>query len=180
MSKILLPVLILIAIGVFGTVGFLAFQKNKDKVKSNPPPAAPVLAAVPPPDARFLEAGTTAEGVMFSVSSLRKKADQEVAATQFVGLWVPEPGWESEVVDVTEEAGGTAIRMYTTTGSGLHSGFHIVAVVQEEPDNLGFGNGDRATVQGRIDKVEVLDGSVTPMPRILLKPARVLSFQKFR
>ncbi|CAG0950427.1 hypothetical protein PHYC_00170 [Phycisphaerales bacterium] len=177
MNKIIIPILVLIAVGVFGTVGYMAFRKNKGQLLKPSEPRLPV-EVTPPPDAHFLDAEASPSGIMFEVASMRKKIDQDQIAAGYVGMWVPETGWESEVVDITEERGGTAVRMYTTTG-GIVGGFYIVAVVQGEPDSLGFKKGDRATVQGRIDKIEVLPAAATPMYRIVLNPARVLSFQNF-
>lgn len=176
MNKIIGVVVVPLVIGAVAAVAFVAMNKAPGAPKKQ---SAPVVEAVfPPADARYLDAeASSSDVVMFSVSSHRREADQEAAEAQLVGLWVPSTGWEGEVADLTDESQGFAVRLFVTTG-GITGGYYIVAVVPEEPDDTR--KGDRATVQGRIDKVGVLPGSMTPIYRIVLSPAKVIGHQKFR
>lgn len=177
MQRVLILVVALIALGAIGAAVYFGIQKRAAPEAGRSPAVAPVAAAtLPPANAEFLDPETTADGVMLAVSSMRKEPDQKAAEAGFVGLWVPAEGWEAEIVDVTEERSGTALRMYVTTG-GITGGYYIVAVVAGELDDIR--KGDRAAVQGRIDKVEVLPGGAIPIHRIVLNPAKVVRHTKF-
>jgi len=128
---------------------------------------------IPPANATFVEA--SAEDILGDVATAKKGVRDQVAAS-YQGLWVPSTGWESEVVDVTSERGGTAVRMQQTSNSFLGGSFYIVALCPTLDQEVK--KGDRATVQGRIKSVDLLPAAAVPMYRILLHDCRVLKVGK--
>ncbi|MBX3383824.1 MAG: hypothetical protein KF864_10005 [Phycisphaeraceae bacterium] len=124
----------------------------------------------PPPGAVFVE--YEPEGIVSSVASARRREQREEIASYYEGLWVPDAGWEHEVVDVTPESLGTAVRMFTATG-GITGGYYTVAVFPtlDQP----VKKGDRVRYQGEIKRVEVLPTPGVPTQRILLHNCRLIS-----
>src|SRR5262249_52759662 len=108
-----------------------------------------------------------------------KERDRKEAAAEFIGLWVPEPGWTGEIKEVKVESDGqTSVRLWITTAATvMGSGFWVVAVIPgPDPD---ITTRDQVWVQGVIDNVQVLnDGSPVPMCRIVLKDCRPLLVQR--
>lgn len=175
MPKPILIVIILVALGIGGFVGYQAYQKNAGG-------AAASAGVAPGPQAGdpVLE-GVTPEDVMGAVAGQRKQADQEAMAANFVGKWIAPGGWQGPVQVITDESGGKGYRMQYTMKGLLTNEFWVVAVVPDgrqyfhgfEPEARNF-----ITYGGKIDKVEVIPpNSYKPVPdyRIVVKDAYVIS-----
>ncbi len=136
--------------------------------------AAPKLVG-PPPGATFAPSDPAA--VMGSIMGIRNPVERDVIAANWNNQWVPNEGWEGEVADVSREwtQGGYAIRLSFTTGNMLRDFFVVCHVPDNDQD---VRKGDRAKVQGRIEKVEQLEGGAAPINRILLKSGRVVQLIK--
>lgn len=166
MNKAIIGLLVLIALGL------VAYKVSLRADIGNPSQAGS-SAEIPPPDAVFLEPDVTAEMVMGAVAGIRKQADREAAAATFAGLWVGEAGWAGEVMDVTDERRGSAVRMQITSSGVFGGSFFLIAVISDPEADVR--KGDAATVQGMVTKVEVLSTMPLPTHRIVLEPAKVLS-----
>ncbi|MDX2132603.1 MAG: hypothetical protein SFY69_11185 [Planctomycetota bacterium] len=161
-----------VAVGLFAGVGVLAFVKSKDKFAEALKPAPPPPPVEPPADARILEDDVEPGMVVGSIVGVRREADRRAIEASYVGTWTPNRGWEGEVVDVTDERSGVALRLFYAQGGMLSSGFYVIAVVPA--NDQGVQKGDVATVQGRISKLEMLETQPLPTFRVVLDPARVL------
>jgi len=173
-----------VAAGVVGGTLYLAATSGVPSTSSAPKsggrapaPAGDITKAAPkvigpPPGATM--APSDPEGVIGSILGVRNPTERDVIAANWNNQWVPNEGWEGEVVEVKRELmeGGYSIRLFFNTGSVMHD-FFVVCVV---PDNdQDVRKGDRAKVQGRIDKVESIPGGAgVPMNRIVLKSGRVV------
>jgi hypothetical protein len=177
MSKFLILVVVLAAVGVAGYLGYEAYTKNAGGAS----PAATSDAPGPQPGDPVTDASPDA--VMGAVAAHRKKEDQDAQAAKFIGHWLPATGWTGPVQVITDESGGKAYRMqYTMTGL-LTNEFWVVAVV---PEGRQFYNGfepekrNWITFGGCIDKVDIIPASqYKPVPdyRIVVKDAYVVSIQ---
>lgn len=168
-TKVFVVFGVVAGLALVGAITYQGIQKNR--TKAGAPPAA--ASAIPPADAEFIDADPG--GLVSSASSIRNPAQRAAAAAELEGLWVSNEGWNLEVEDVTREVGGYAVRCYVY-GGGVISGCWVVAVVPDNAQNVE--KHDRATVQGRIAKVEIVNTPPVPTYRVLLQPARVLSVQK--
>jgi len=175
MQRVVIVVLALVAIGLVGFVGYSAVTKAQKQQRSTAP-AAPPAPVEPPADAQFVPDEVGAEGVMAGVASARKDADRQAAEAMWQGVWVPNEGWTGEVVDVTNERSGIAVRLSVTSSRVMGGSFFVIAVIAE--NEQGVRKGDGAVVQGRISRVEALPGGPIPLYRIVLEPAKVLSIQR--
>jgi hypothetical protein len=168
--------LLVIAIIAGVVVGAIGYHKRQQERRA----AAVALPASsgPPAGAQFLPPKCTPLVIMSSVSGA-KKADRDEAAAEFIGMWVPEPGWTGEIKEVkVEEDGQTSLRIWMTTPSSfMGGGFWVVALIPgPDPD---ITTRDNVWVQGVIKNVQVLnDGSPIPMCRIVLEDCRPLLVQR--
>jgi hypothetical protein len=171
-----------VAAGVVGGTLYLAATAQSTTSGSNSSPAAttanqPAAKPVgPPPGATF--APDEAAAVMNSIIGVRNPAQRDQIAAEWVDQWVPNAGWEGEVVDVKREysEGGYSVRLLFSTGNQL-TDFFVVCLVPDNDEDVR--KGDRAKVQGRIDKVESLPGPAgTPTNRIVLRSGRVVQLIK--
>ncbi len=146
-----------------------------------PAPAGDITKAAPkvigpPPGATFAPPDPAA--VIGSILGVRNPTQRDVTAANWNNQWVPNEGWEGEVVGVTRDyaQGGHAIRLSFSTGNVLRDFFVVCYVADNDQD---VRKGDRAKVQGRIDKVESLPGPAgTPLNRIVLKSGRLVQLIK--
>jgi hypothetical protein len=162
---------VILVFAVLGAVGYQVYiSAEADGLSSA------AESTTPPTGAAFVDedAGTIIAGVM----SARRKEQRDEIAAYYEGAWIPSEGWEHEVVDVTRETKGTAVRMYTTTGGGIIGGYYTVAVfpVLDQP----VSKGDRVRYQGMIKRVEMLPAGAVPMQRILLHNCRLISVTRGR
>jgi hypothetical protein len=181
-------VLGVLAAGVVGGTLYLAATATPPGSSGSTPPggrvplgggditkAAPKVIG-PPPGATMAPSDPSA--VIGSILGVRNPTERDVIAANWNNQWVPNEGWEGEVVDVKRELmeGGYSIRLEFKTGNMLRDFFVVCHVPDNEQD---VRKGDRAKVQGRIEKVEVLPGAAgTPINRILLKSGRVVELIK--
>lgn len=131
----------------------------------------------PPADAQFLPAEFDAETLIRSVVG-QSGAAREAAEAAVLGLWIPEPGWEGVVEQVTSEDGGTALRIYNYTTGIIGGGYWIIAIVPGPAPDVAAG--DTVRVQGQIDGVGVLVSGASPAPahRVILRDTILLKVRK--
>lgn len=131
----------------------------------------------PPPDAQFLPAEFDAETLIRSVVG-QSGAARDAAEAAVLGLWVPEPGWEGVVEQVTGEDGGTALRIYNYTTGIIGGGYWIIAIVPGPAPDVTAG--DTVRVQGRIDGAGMLVSGASPAPvhRVILRDTILLKVRK--
>jgi hypothetical protein len=167
--------LIVFAIIAAVIVGAVIYQKKQHEHQAV---VALPASSGPPAGAQFLLPKHTALFIMSSVSGAKDR-DRDAVAADFIGKWVPEPGWTGEIKEVkVENDGQTSLRMWMTTPSTfMGGGFWVVAVIPgPDPD---ITTKDNVWVQGVVDNIQVLnDGSPIPMCRIVLKECRPLLVQR--
>ncbi len=103
---------LLIVFAVIAAVAVGAFMMQKGS-------ASPAAPSGPPPDAKFIDASLQPGDV---VGSLYGK---NPGPSPYVGMWVPEPGWDMGVDDVSKASdGGLALKQYRAEhASALGGGF---------------------------------------------------------
>jgi hypothetical protein len=156
---------LLIVFAVIAAIAVGAFMMQKGS-------ASPAAPSGPPPDAKFIDASLQPGDV---VGSLYGK---NPGPSPYVGMWVPEPGWDMGVDDVSKASdGGLALKQYRAEhASALGGGFWLLAGVPFETE---VKKGDHVFVSGRIDAVETYnDGSVTPAHRIIMRNAKAVNQTK--
>src|SRR5215831_19093303 len=144
--------------------GFMFMQNKKGKAE-----AAPVG---PPPGASFIGPEVQPGDVIGSI--MRKNA----GPSHYVGMWIPEPGWDMGV-DTVEKAsdGGVALKQYRAeNATALGGGFWLLASV---PFETVVQKGDHVLISGKIDVVESYnDGGITPAYRIIIRPGKAINNTK--
>src|SRR5262245_50981602 len=185
-SRTLNMILAVIAVGVCAGTIYLGFTTAPEDPNAQPaalkqrqssssgrqPQAAPAAeTSGPPANAQFV--GTDPSEVMFSIVGIRNPDERKRVGDSWKGKWVPNEGWDGEVVDVSREFGkGYSIRMYFTQQGILGGGYYVVCVVPNNDKDVR--KGDRARVQGEIDRVEELEGGAAPIFRIVLIKGTVI------
>ena len=156
---------LLIVFAIVAAVAVGAFMMQK----KNGSQAAP---SGPPADAKFIDADVQPASVVASVSG------KNPAPSIYVGMWVPEPGWDMGVDDVSKASdGGLALKQYRSeSATALGGGFWLLAGVPFETE---VKKGDHVFISGRIDAVETYnDGSITPAHRIIIRNAKATPLGK--
>ncbi|MFN0010419.1 MAG: hypothetical protein ACKVS8_02115 [Phycisphaerales bacterium] len=170
--------ILLVILAAAGIGGYLAYQSSVQKKSAS---AGAAATKGPGPGDPVLSEEETPASVMVSVARLRRQADQDAQAAQWVGHWLPESGWMGPVEAITNTSGGKSFRIPFTTTGLLTNAMWVVA---EVPEGWQYSNGFEAetrnfiTFGGRIDKVEVIPASTyKPVPdyRIVVKDAYVMS-----
>jgi hypothetical protein len=158
----LLVIIVVIAAAV--GVGIMVQKKNAA--------ATPPTPAGPPADAQFIPAEMQPGDVVGSI--MRKNA----GTSQYIGMWIPEPGWDMGVDDMEKASdGGWALKQYRAEHAGaLGGGYWLLAGVPFETE---VKKGDHVFISGKIEKVESYnDGGITPAYRIVVRPAKAISNTK--
>ena len=151
-------------------VGLLAAGVLYQVMNKQQPAAAPRKSSGgPPPDAEFVTDPPLA--IIGAASAGRTPAQQQASRDQFVGLWVPEPGWEGPVEEITNESSGVALRLLCRAAGVVGGEYWIIAIVG---DDHGCKKGDTVHVQGKIREVRTIMSGPSVVHRIVLEDARVL------
>src|SRR3954471_879174 len=114
---------LLIVFVLIAAAGAGAFVMPK---RTAPPPAS----SGPPSDARFIEPGLQPGDVVASIQM------KNPGPSRFVGMWVPEPGWDMGVEDIDKASdGGLALKQYRGEhANALTGGFWLLAAVPFETE----------------------------------------------
>src|SRR5438046_2460634 len=109
--------LVIMAVIAAVVVGAFVMQK-----KSTAQAAAPLG---PPPDAKFIDSTLQPGDVISSIFG------RNAGPSSYVGMWVPEPGWDMGVDDVSKASdGGLALKQYRAEhATALGGGFWLLAGV---------------------------------------------------
>lgn len=118
----------------------------------------------PPAGAEFITMDPAA--IIMDVAS--KKGD----ASDYIGKWNDERGWDGELMSITNENTGTALRISNSEARLAGGTYWIVAVVGDNPD---VETRKLVRVQGRIKDVssKAMTGA-NIVHRILLEDARII------
>jgi hypothetical protein len=158
----LLVVIVVIAALVGGA---MFMQKKKGAAEAAPP-------AGPPPNASFIGAEVQPGDVIGSI--MRKNS----GPSHFVGMWIPEPGWDMGVDNIDKASdGGLALKQYRAeNANALGGGFWLLASVPFETE---VKKGDHVFISGEIETVESYnDGGITPAYKIIIRPAKAINRTK--
>ena len=151
-------------------IGLLAAGVLYQVTREKPAPPARAASSGPPADAEYV--GDSPLAVLSAGSSGKTPGQRSAAADEFIGKWVPAPGWEGPIEEITQEPKGTALRLLMQEPKIIGGSYWIIAVVG--PDH-GCKKGDTVRVQGRITDVSMRSGpALTIINRIVLEDARVL------
>jgi hypothetical protein len=171
------PQVALIAVVFVGLVGAIAFSHfKKEQQKSSQQAAA--VAAGPPAGAAFLEREQDEQAVMMTgVRNTRKPGESAPAVSPLANYWIAEPGWEGVVEQMTDEKEGPALRWQKSSTGVLGGNYWVIVVLAQKDPRVSVGS--RVWVQGRIENAETImnDNMPTPIYRVIVKDARVLSVQ---
>jgi hypothetical protein len=158
------PLLIVFAVIAAAVIGAFLVQKRSAAQQAAP--------AGPPPNAQFIDASVQPADVVASIYG------KNAGPSRFIGMWVPEPGWDMGVDEVEKASdGGIALKQYRAEhANALTGGFWLLAAVPFETD---VKKGDHVFISGRIDTVESYnDGGITPAYRVILRSAKAKSQSK--
>jgi hypothetical protein len=92
-------------------------------------------------------------------------------ASEFIGLWNDARGWDGELVAITEEKSGTALRINNSVAGLAGGNYWIVAIVGDNPD---VQTKTLVRVQGRIKEVSTTVKGPNIIHRIVLEDARII------
>ena len=163
---------IFIIVLVLGIAAFLVFDLVGAK-RAAPGPAPRVDQSTasrgidgphePPPGAPRVPDGYSPAGVMLAVAAQPAGRERRAEASQWIGLWVDESGWEGEVGALDVQAASIEIRFHYATQALETGGFWVVASlpIPTDPTHpLDLGKGDHVLFGGRIiDVVTPADGA---------------------
>src|SRR5690349_11139157 len=90
--RAVIALVVMLVVG--GIIGAAVYVQKSQVAKEQ------AVVAGPPADAKFIEAGVTPQQVIAGIQ--RKNA----APSHYIGMWVPEPGWDMGVDDVSPSSDG--------------------------------------------------------------------------
>lgn len=130
------------------------------------PPVLPPAVVTPPANAQYVEEGPA--GVIGSVLTGRP-GERQRARDYYYGRWIPNPGWEGVVANISRELDRTIVRLHYPAASALQE-YWVIAHV---PGSTDVNPGDAVLVLGRIAEADgkVILGNV--VTTIDLDPALV-------
>jgi hypothetical protein len=158
-------------------IGLVALAAAGAYVVSQNQPQPPARKAFPgpPSGAEFTDDDPRTILAVGATAARRGAGPKTASSDDYIGLWNREPGWEGEVVDITSERQGPAIRMEVRDSGVVGGSYFIIAIVGEDH---GVSKGEIARVQGRISDVRTIVAAAQATHRIVLDPARVLDHHK--
>jgi hypothetical protein len=156
----------LIVVGLLAA-GVLYQVMNREQ----PGAAARPSSSGPPANAEYVSDSPLA--VLAAGSAGKTAAARSAAADEFIGRWVPEPGWEGPIEEITKESQGVALRLLIHEPKIVGGEYWIIAIVG---DDHGCKKGDTVHVQGKIKDIssKLVPGTPSIVSRIVLEEARVI------
>lgn len=167
-------VIALVFVGLGGAIAFSHFKKTQQKSAQQ----AAAIAAGPPAGAAFLLREQDELAVMHTgIRNTHSPSESAPGVSGFANYWIAEPGWEGVVEQMTDEGDGVALRWQKTHTSIIGGAFWVIVVLPQKDARVSVGT--RVWVQGRIDNADCLMSGASPTPvyRVIVKDARVLSVQ---
>lgn len=167
-------VIVLFIVGIGAAIAVSHVKKTQQKSAQQ----AATVAAGPPAGAMFLQREQDEMAVMATgLRNTHSPSEPAPAVTPYVNYWIAEPGWEGVVEQMTDESDGVALRWQKSSTSVIGGSYWVIMVLPQKDPRVSVGT--RVWVQGRIDNADCLmsGGSPTPVYRVIVRDARVLSVQ---
>lgn len=168
--KLVLRLVLLLAL----VAGGLYLVNARRQAVRTPQGTATALHGAPPADAVYLpDDAASPDDLVLAV--LRPGADPRVRASQFLGQWVAEPGWEGRVESVTPEGGTDVLTVVRPLPAAPGSGYSVLVAVQRDPEPVQAG--DYIRFQGAVAAI-TQDAEPPARYRVRIEPARILDVRR--
>lgn len=169
---------VIVILATFVAVGAAIGISHVKTTQQQAAQQAAVGAAGPPAGAAFLKREIDELAVMHTGISNRHAPNETApGVSEFANYWIAEPGWEGVVEQMTDEENGVALRWQKTHTSIIGGAYWVIVVLPQKDERVKVGT--RVWVQGRIDNADCIMSGASPTPvyRVIVKDARVLSVQ---
>ncbi|MGE3107456.1 MAG: hypothetical protein AB7G11_00605 [Phycisphaerales bacterium] len=138
---------------------------------SGPPPSAAA-----PAGASFIDDELTPELIIGAVVANKSEAARQAEIANWVGKWIPEPGWFSTVEKRSEEQGRTVL-WFKHSASALIGGSFLIGLDVVDANGLDANKVLQVSYTGRIDKIEVFTGGPVPEVKMVIRNGKLLKLK---